>query len=78
VRGHPEQLEIDETVRSNGGRIEAAGRPKLGLADLQAHCGRVKADHTIDSMVFDCTRREAHVTRRAGGVTPWKRFGFEA
>jgi|SRR5688572_2884082 len=78
VRGNPGKLDIDERVRTNGGLVEATGREKVDLARLQENCARVKVSITIDAMIFDCTRKEAHVTRRAGGVTPWKRFGFEA
>lgn len=78
LRGNPKGLEIDDGARCNGGRVRANGREKVDLARLQAECTRVKVDLTIDSMIFDCTRREAWVTRRAGGVTPWKRFGFPA
>jgi hypothetical protein len=77
VRGNPKKLQIDDDVRTNGGRIETAGKAKVDLARLQEHCAKVKVDITIDSMIFDCSKREAHVTRRAGGVTPWKRFAFE-
>ena len=78
LRGNPKKLEIDDGVRTNGGRIEAAGKAKVDLARLQENCAQVKVDITIDAMIFDCTKKEAHVTRRAGGVTPWKRFGFES
>jgi hypothetical protein len=44
---------------------------------MQQNCAKVKVASTIDAMVFDCARKEAHVTRRAGGVTPWKTFRFE-
>jgi hypothetical protein len=77
VRGNPEELEIVEGAGSNGGQLRAEGEAKVGLARLQENCRRVKVKTTIDAMIFDCTRKEAHVTRRAGGVTPWKRFGFE-
>jgi isopenicillin-N N-acyltransferase-like protein len=77
VRGNPKKLEIDDDVRTNGGRIRAAGKTKVDLARLEEPCAQVKVDITIDAMVFDCTKKEAHVTRRAGGITPWKRFGFE-
>jgi isopenicillin-N N-acyltransferase-like protein len=77
VRGNPEKLDIDDRVRTNGGQVRAEGKAKVDLARLQDHCAKVKVEITIDAMIFDCTRKEAHVTRRAGGVTPWKRFGFE-
>ena len=78
VRGNPDKLKIDDEVRTNGGLVKASGKQKVDLARLQENCARVKVEITIDAMIFDCTRKEAHVTRRAGGVTPWKRFGFEA
>jgi len=77
VRGYPGKLKIDDDVRTNGGQLRAKGKSRVDLARLQEHCAEVKVDITIDAMVFDCTKKEAHVTRRAGGVTPWKRFGFE-
>ncbi len=49
----------------------------VDLAQRREHCGKVKVKTAIDAMVFNCRTREAFVTRRAGGVTPWKRFGFE-
>jgi predicted choloylglycine hydrolase len=77
LHGTPKKLDVDDGARCNGGLVRAEGRTKVDLARLQEECGRVKVDITIDSMIFDCSRREAHVTRRAGGVTPWARFGFE-
>ena len=77
IRGTPKKIEIQEDAKANGGRIRAEGDAKVDLARLQAQCGKVKVGSTIDSMVFNCTKKEAYVTRRAGGVTPWKRFSFE-
>jgi isopenicillin-N N-acyltransferase-like protein len=45
---------------------EGAGRP--GLCQ---HPG------TIDAMVYDCTKREAYVTRGPGCTARWKKFTFE-
>ena len=74
VKGTPKKLEIKEDITSNGGRIRAEGEAKVDLARLQAQCGKVKVKSTIDAMIFNCAKKEVHVTRRAGGVTPWKRF----
>jgi hypothetical protein len=76
LRGNPKKLEIDEGARCNGASVRSKGKAKVDVARLKDECARVRVDITIDSMVFDCTRKEAHVTRRAGEVTPWKRFGF--
>ncbi|HVR87092.1 MAG TPA: C45 family peptidase [Planctomycetota bacterium] len=76
VRGTPKKLEIVEDAKANGGRIVAEGNAKVDLARLQANCPKVKRSNTVDAMIFNCTKKEVHVTRRAGGVTPWKRFGF--
>lgn len=78
VKGTPRKLDIQTGATSNGGLIRAEGDAKVDLARLQAHCPKVKVKSTIDAMVFDCAKKEAHVTRRAGGVTPWKRFSFQA
>jgi hypothetical protein len=77
VQGNPQavQITLDE-VRTNGGRLRATGG-KLDLAAVRAHCLRVKKRRgTLDSMVFDCTKKEAHLARRGGDVGPWKRFRF--
>lgn len=76
VCGTPKKLEIQADAKANGGRIRADGAAKVDLARMQAQCLKVKAGTTIDSMIFNCAAKEVHVTRRAGGVTPWKRFGF--
>ena len=52
------------------------GDAKVDLARMQENCPKVKRNSTIDAMVFNCAKREAYVTRRAGGVTPWKKFTF--
>jgi isopenicillin-N N-acyltransferase-like protein len=36
-----------------------------------------KGGFTIDSMLFNCTTREAHVSRGPGCLGRWKTFGFE-
>jgi predicted choloylglycine hydrolase len=77
VRGTPKKLEILEGARANGGRIAAEGDAKVGLERLQKQCVKVKVGSTIDAMIFNCARKEAWLTRRAGGITPWKRFAFE-
>ena len=76
VRGTPKRLDIQLDAKANGGRLRAEGDAKVDLSRMQANCPRVKVKSTIDAMVFDCARKEAHVTRRAGGVTPWKKFAF--
>jgi hypothetical protein len=76
VRGTPKKLEVVDDAKANGGRIMAEGDSKVDLARLQANCSKVKRSNTIDAMIFNCTKKEVHVTRRAGGVTPWKKFGF--
>ena len=76
VRGTPKNLEILPEAKANGGRIRAEGDQKVDLLRLEAHCPRVKRSNTVDAMIFNCTNKELHVTRRAGGVTPWKKFTF--
>jgi predicted choloylglycine hydrolase len=78
IRGTPKKLDVVLDAKTNGGRIRPEGDAKVDLQRLQEHCPKVKAKTTIDAMVFNCTRKEAYVTRRAGGVTPWKKFGFPA
>jgi hypothetical protein len=77
VRGTPRRLEITDDIVSNGGRIRAEAGAKVDLARLQAHCGKVRVKSTIDAMIFNAAKKEAHLTRRAGGVTPWKAFRFD-
>jgi hypothetical protein len=77
VRGTPKKLEIQEDAKANGGRIRAEGDAKVDLARMQDHCPKVKVASTIDAMVYNCAKKEAYLTRRAGGVTPWKPFRFE-
>jgi predicted choloylglycine hydrolase len=76
LRGTPKKLEIAMDAKANGGRIKADGEAKVDLARLQEHAPKVKAKSTIDAMIFNCAKKEAYVTRRAGGVTPWKKFSF--
>jgi isopenicillin-N N-acyltransferase-like protein len=76
LRGTPKKLDVVPDAAANGGRIRAEGDAKVDLARLQAHAPKVKVKTTIDAMIFNCARKEAYVTRRAGGVTPWKRFAF--
>jgi hypothetical protein len=76
VRGTPKNLEVVSGAKANGGRITAEGDAKVDLARLQANCLKVKRSNTIDAMVLNCTKKELNVTRRAGGVTPWKKFTF--
>jgi hypothetical protein len=78
VRGTPRKLDIQLDAKANGGRIRAEGDAKVDLARLQDQCQKVKVKSTIDAMIFNCAKKEAHVTRRAGGVTPWKKFTFPA
>ena len=77
VRGTPRRLEVVEDARANGGRLRQEGDARVDLARMREHCGKVKVKTTIDAMVFNCRTKEAFVTRRAGGVTPWKRFAFD-
>ncbi len=62
--------------------LVAGARGKIDRAALQGFYG----DHestickhfgTLDVMVFNTTRREAHVTRGPGCLGRWQRFGFE-
>lgn len=76
VRGTPKNLDVVPDAKANGGRIKADGEKKVDLSLLQENCQKVKRSNTIDAMIFNCTKKELHVTRRAGGVTPWKRFTF--
>lgn len=76
VRGTPKKLDVVEEAKANGGRLRAEAEAKVDLARMQKHCPKVKVGSTIDAMVFNCARKEAHVTRRAGGVTPWRAFRF--
>jgi hypothetical protein len=78
IRGTPKKLDIVLDARANGGRIRPEGDAKVDLQRLQEHCPKVKVKTTIDAMVFNCAKKEAYVTRRAGGVTPWKKFTFPA
>ena len=78
VRGTPKKVDIRPDAVANGGRRRAQGDAKVDLAAMQAHCPTVKVKTTIDAMVFSSVRKEAHVTRRAGGATPWLRFGFDS
>lgn len=77
VKGTPKKLTIDDDITSNGGCLKAEGAAKVDLARMQANAAKVKVGSTIDAMVFCNVKREAHVTRRAGGVTPWKKFTFD-
>lgn len=76
VRGTPKKVEMVTGAKANGGMIVAEGDSKVDLARLQKNCLKVKARTTIDAMIFNCAKKEAYVTRRAGGITPWKRFTF--
>lgn len=76
VRGTPKKLEIQTGAKANGGYVAAKGDARVDLARMQAQCVRVKVGSTIDAMIFNNAAKEIHVTRRAGGVTPWKRFAL--
>jgi isopenicillin-N N-acyltransferase-like protein len=76
IRGTPKKLDIVLDAKANGGRLRADGEAKVDLARMQENCPKVKVKTTIDAMVFNCAKKEAYVTRRAGGVTPWKKFTF--
>jgi len=78
IRGTPKKLDIVLDAKANGGRIKADGDAKVDLARLQEHAPKVKVKTTIDAMIYNCAKKEAYVTRRAGGVTPWKKFTFPA
>jgi predicted choloylglycine hydrolase len=78
IRGTPKKLDIILDATANGGRLRAIGEKKVDLARMQENCPKVKVKTTIDAMVFNCAKKEAYVTRRAGGVTPWKKFTFPA
>jgi hypothetical protein len=65
----------------------AAGKGKLDRATLQGffadhgsgickHRGH-KGGFTVDSMLFDCTKKEAHVSRGPGCSKRWKTFRFD-
>jgi hypothetical protein len=58
-------------------------RGKLDRAALQAFFGDhessiCKHGSTLDAMLYDCTRREAHVARGPGCSGRWKTFRFES
>ena len=76
IRGTPKKLDIVLDAKANGGRIRAEGDAKVDLARMQDNCPKVKVRSTIDAMVFNCAKKEAYVTRRAGASTPWKKFTF--
>jgi len=78
IRGTPKKLDIVLDAKANGGRLRADGDAKVDLTRMQENCPKVKVKSTIDAMVFNCAKKEAYVTRRAGGVTPWKKFTFPA
>jgi hypothetical protein len=57
-------------------RLEA-GRGKLGAADLQgALCHENVGRGALDIMLFNTTRREAHVARGPGPAARWRTFRF--
>jgi hypothetical protein len=79
VRGTPKGLTIQNEALSTGkgGRLVAKGERRLDLDAMKEHATKVKVDATIDSMIFDCSGKEAYVARQWGNVTPWKRFSIQ-
>ena len=63
VRGTPKKIEIVNDIKSNGGRIRADGDSKVDLARLKENCGSVKVKSTIDAMIYNCAKKEVHLTQ---------------
>ena len=74
VPRHPQCRRMMDLVEGSKG--------KINLATVQGIYGDrqptiCKHFGTLDAMVFDATRREAHVTRGPGCLGRWQRFAFE-
>ncbi len=76
---HPQCQRMFDLLAAGRGKLD---RPTLqGLfADHQStickHPGS-KGGFTVDSMLFDCTTREAHISRGPGCSGRWQKFTFE-
>jgi isopenicillin-N N-acyltransferase-like protein len=74
VKFHPQCRRMYELLDGSKGKLD---RPTLQgfFGDHQSTI--CKHNDTLDSMLFNCTRREAFVSRGPGCSGRWKRFSFE-
>src|SRR5262249_48094906 len=74
---HPQCVRMYELLRGGKGRLD---RPTLQGFFGDHHstiCKHNGGVGTLDSMLFDCTTKEAYVSRGPGCSGRWKRFDFE-
>jgi hypothetical protein len=76
---HARCRRMEELLEEGKGKLDRAAL-QLALADHGAPGKERVCLHnaTIDAMVFDVTRREAHLTRGPTCTGRWHRFGFDA
>jgi isopenicillin-N N-acyltransferase-like protein len=80
---HPQCQRMFDLLASGKGKLDRS-KIKSFFADHQStickHPGFIQAGSpgfTIDSMLFDCTAREAHLSRGPGCSGRWKTFTFD-
>jgi isopenicillin-N N-acyltransferase-like protein len=71
---HPQCRRMAELLRGAKGKLD---RPILQSFFGDHRCTICKHNGTLDSLLFDTTKRQAYVSRGPGCSGRWKRFGFE-
>jgi hypothetical protein len=71
---HPQCVRMNELLRNGKGRLD---RPTLQGFFGDHHSTICKHEMTLDSMLFNCTTKEAYISRGPGCSARWKRFDFE-
>lgn len=79
IKLNPRVRRVYETLGREKGKVDAAAMKRL-FADHGPEGQNPVCCHpaTLDAMLFDTTKREAHLTRGPACSARWKRFTFEA
>ena len=74
VKRHPQCQRMCELLESGKGNLD---RPALQGFFGDHKSTICKHNGTLDSMLFNCTTKEAYVSRGPGCSGRWRRFDFE-
>lgn len=76
---HPQCQRMFDLLSAGKGKLDAAAIKGFFADHKSTICKHLgyKGGFTVDSMLFDCTRRQAHISRGPGCSGRWQTFTFE-
>ena len=81
IEQHPQYQRMSKLLEGGKGKLDRGTLQGFlgdhGSDPLSAPCKHYATGGTLDSMLFNATKREAYVNRGPGCLNRWKRFTFE-